>query len=105
MVSFPPFVKIDAFTHPGPISIDFEDSSTAGNVLADFTGVGDTHTEVVFTLSPPKLASSVSAATLDGSITYHYTIPEPSTWAMMLIGFAGLGYAGYRAQRKSTAAA
>ena len=23
-------------------------------------------------------------------------IPEPSTWAMMLIGFAGLGYAGYR---------
>jgi hypothetical protein len=24
------------------------------------------------------------------------TIPEPSTWAMMLIGFAGLGYLGYR---------
>jgi PEP-CTERM motif len=23
-------------------------------------------------------------------------IPEPSTWAMMLIGFAGLAYAGYR---------
>jgi len=23
-------------------------------------------------------------------------IPEPSTWAMMLIGFAGLGYAGMR---------
>ncbi|HZZ21512.1 MAG TPA: PEPxxWA-CTERM sorting domain-containing protein [Roseiarcus sp.] len=24
------------------------------------------------------------------------TVPEPSTWAMMLIGFAGLGFAGYR---------
>jgi hypothetical protein len=24
------------------------------------------------------------------------TIPEPSTWAMMLLGFAGLGFAGYR---------
>jgi hypothetical protein len=24
------------------------------------------------------------------------TVPEPSTWAMMLLGFAGLGYAGYR---------
>ena len=23
-------------------------------------------------------------------------IPEPSTWAMMLIGFAGLAYAGFR---------
>jgi PEP-CTERM motif len=22
--------------------------------------------------------------------------PEPSTWAMMLLGFAGLGFAGYR---------
>jgi hypothetical protein len=23
-------------------------------------------------------------------------VPEPSTWAMMLLGFAGLGYAGFR---------
>jgi hypothetical protein len=27
--------------------------------------------------------------------------PEPSTWAMMLIGFAGLGFAGWRAPRKT----
>ncbi len=26
-------------------------------------------------------------------------VPEPSTWAMMLLGFAGLGYAGYRSRR------
>jgi hypothetical protein len=26
-------------------------------------------------------------------------IPEPSTWAMMLLGFVGLGYAGYRRER------
>ena len=30
-------------------------------------------------------------------------IPEPSTWAMMLIGFAGLGYAGYRRARAAHA--
>ena len=27
-------------------------------------------------------------------------VPEPSTWAMMLIGFVGLGFAGYRKTRK-----
>jgi PEP-CTERM motif len=29
------------------------------------------------------------------------TTPEPSTWAMMLIGFAGLGMAGYRCAKTS----
>jgi PEP-CTERM motif len=37
---------------------------------------------------------------IGGSVTTT-AIPEPSTWAMMLIGFAGLGFAGYRASRKS----
>ena len=32
-------------------------------------------------------------------------VPEASTWAMMLIGFAGLGFAGYRAPRTSAALA
>ena len=29
--------------------------------------------------------------------------PEPSTWAMMLLGFVGLGYAGYRKTRTTAA--
>ena len=33
------------------------------------------------------------------------TIPEPSTWAMLLIGFAGLGYFGYRSQKRRAAIA
>jgi PEP-CTERM motif len=39
---------------------------------------------------------------LVGKVTYTYTprlgspIPEPSTWAMMLIGFSGLSYAAFR---------
>ena len=32
-------------------------------------------------------------------------VPEPSTWAMMLAGFAGLGFLGYRASHKSVALA
>ncbi len=36
-----------------------------------------------------------------GSVTADYSgvaggVPEPSTWALMLLGFAGLGFAGYR---------
>jgi len=30
------------------------------------------------------------------------TVPEPSTWAMLLLGFAGLGYLGYRRGRPDT---
>jgi hypothetical protein len=46
----------------------------------------------------------------DGSGGYGFdlavggAVPEPSTWAMMLVGFAGLGYAGYRASRRTAAA-
>jgi hypothetical protein len=31
-------------------------------------------------------------------------VPETSTWAMALLGFAGLGYAGWRARRGASAA-
>lgn len=41
----------------------------------------------------------------DGSIFTTAAIPEPSTWAMLLIGFAGLGFGGYRKARKRAAIA
>jgi PEP-CTERM motif len=31
-------------------------------------------------------------------------VPEPATWALMLLGFAGLGYAGFRQNRTRSAA-
>jgi PEP-CTERM motif len=33
------------------------------------------------------------------------TVPEPSTWAMMILGFVGLGFAGYRTSREAAAIA
>ncbi len=31
-------------------------------------------------------------------------VPEPATWAMMALGFAGLGFAGFRSNRRKAAA-
>jgi hypothetical protein len=36
-------------------------------------------------------------------IAVNPAVPEPSTWAMMLIGFAGLGFAGYRRTKRNRA--
>ena len=36
------------------------------------------------------------------SVTQTSGVPEPSTWAMMLIGFAGLGYAAFHRRKVST---
>lgn len=52
----------------------------------------------------------VAVATAEMSLDYvagdvTATAPEPSTWAMMILGFAGLGFAGYRKSRKAAAIA
>jgi PEP-CTERM motif len=39
----------------------------------------------------------------DGVFVLGGAVPEPSTWAMMLIGFAGLGFLGWRGSRKTAA--
>ena len=33
------------------------------------------------------------------------SVPEPSTWAMLLLGFVGVGFATYRAQRRANSIA
>jgi PEP-CTERM motif len=36
-------------------------------------------------------------------LNFSASVPEPSTWAMMLIGFAELDFMGYRRTKKSAA--
>jgi PEP-CTERM motif len=48
---------------------------------------------------PNGLYRAVDSGSLDlSSVTS--SVPEPSTWAMMLLGFVGLGFAFRRARRK-----
>jgi PEP-CTERM motif len=55
----------------------------------------DPGTLVAGGMSPEDLALSVTVT----------SAPEPSTWALMLAGFAGLGYFGYKASRRTGSAA
>src|SRR5262249_55069502 len=40
-----------------------------------------------------------------GTLVVSSAVPELSTWAMMLIGFAGIGFAAYRRAKKAALAA
>ena len=51
------------------------------------------------------VTGSIDVAQSFASIDVTTPIPEPSTWAMMLLGFAGLGYAAYRKGRPTVSIA
>ena len=42
--------------------------------------------------------------TVSLNVRVHPAVPEPSTWAMMLIGFAGLGFVTHRRTKKNMTA-
>ena len=53
--------------------------------------------------NPP--GSGTSFETIGGNLAYQLVgnisaVPEPSTWAMMLLGFAGVGVMAYRRKSK-----
>ncbi len=61
-----------------------------GSVFAkSFLGGGELHNNNLFNGALPTIAA----------------VPEPSTWAMLFAGFAGLGFLGWRRARKDAAAA
>jgi hypothetical protein len=62
------------------------------NQLVTITGLG-AFTQVTFSSTGNAFEFSLGSG-----------VPEPSTWAMMLVGFAALGFAGYWAQRKRVTA-
>jgi hypothetical protein len=40
---------------------------------------------------------------LVGTLTLQAAVPEPSTWAMMILGFCGLGFTAYRRRQNGSA--
>jgi PEP-CTERM motif len=85
-----------------------------GTMVASFDVTGGNYVAANFTLSADPAepsngnlvvsyaATTPTTATLDlAMLSPTAGIPEPSTWAMMLVGFAGLGWAGHCASRRN----
>jgi hypothetical protein len=64
--------------------------------FTDELGPGTYYAEITGTVNVPRLG-------VGGSVTTS-SIPEPSTWMMLALGFAGLGYAAVRRSAKDKAA-
>jgi len=79
--------------YAGPLSFDI-----AGITTADFVDNSAGFMAAIDALGPAGTGEIAGTGTLSA-------VPEPSTWAMMLLGFAGLGFAGYRQRRKLAGAA
>ena len=66
-----------------------------GSLFAQsFLGGGELHNNNLFNGALPTIAAAPAAA-----------VPEPSTWAMLIAGFAGLSFLGWRRARKGVVAA
>jgi uncharacterized membrane protein len=117
---------ITSFQFPGSMSTQALGVNDLGEIVGDYIGAdgemfGFLDKNGVFsTINPPGATSSTANGINDlGRIVGFYTaadgntigfitgntigttIPEPSTWAMMLAGFAGLGFLGYRQTRRA----
>ena len=90
----PPSISLSFDVTNGAPVIVFAEIQVDG--LDGVANLGDPPT---LSLGLPRGASVTTASgVFDNFVSA--TAPEPSTWAMMLVGFAALGFAGYRRTRK-----
>jgi PEP-CTERM motif len=83
-------------------ALGFDDNQVSLGGISLATGAGDIN--IFYLDGAPGVTNSVqnpggglvALYTADLSVT---AVPEPSTWAMTLLGFAGLSFAGYRRAR------
>lgn len=77
-----------------------------GGVFTSFDPPGSASTTINGLNDKGDIVGFYTSASADAVIGFVGTpVPEPQTWAMMLVGFAGLGFLGYRKVRQGTLAA
>jgi len=106
-------VDITGDATPGTYVFAFQDDNadSTGNIGLGYALVGDGGAFDI-SLARPLLANELISIGVSPALSYtpdggqlvlQYVVPEPSTWAMMLVGFAGLAFtASRRRSRAST---
>jgi PEP-CTERM motif len=116
--------SITPFLVPGSVSTQALGVNDVGEIVGDYVDTGGVlhgflDNAGTFTKLDPtgSTATTINGINDSGTVVGFYVnangatigtegtmVPEPSTWAMMLLGFAGLGLLGYRKARQGTAA-
>jgi hypothetical protein len=68
-----------------------------------FTANGDNNNTRWVHIYDSNAFNGFTALSGQAAFEFDAAVPEPSTWAMMLMGFAGLGFAGYRSRKNAAA--
>jgi hypothetical protein len=86
------------FDYQGDLRLGVIDGGGDVTVNGAEVSIGDPGDDTVINLGffGPNIDLTISGF---GTFVIGRTVPEASTWAMMLLGFAGLGFVGYRQTR------
>ena len=88
------------FSYQGDLLLGVIDGFADITVNGAEVSIGDPGDDTVINLGSfgPNIDLTISGV---GTFVVGGAVPEPSTWAMMLLGFAGLGIVGYRQTRRA----
>ncbi len=90
--------SFDGYTHSSD-TITFAITDVGGTWSSASNVLTEAAAHIFITPSP---AQATAAALITGYADHMVAVPEPATWAMMTLGFAGLGYAAFRRARKDS---
>jgi hypothetical protein len=94
-----PYTTFDfKFTNENISSVAIDQSTAANFLPATLTLLGPDEFTVFINGADPAYLDTLVIDVTTGSVG---AVPEPSTWAMMILGFAGIGFMACRRKSKS----